>query len=276
MTQSIPRDPAQPSSPTYGLYALQIVETYTRASALSMGFDVPPPDPSIPLKAWKDDSPSAQGLGTIVYNFIRDGKIVREAIPKAVARQFNLPGEAAFPKYAVKPTPAMFGGGIHPVDPLTLSTEEQAQAMAEELGVPGEYFDATPVNGMFAFIAHGETRRVWCVNYKGDRNVGELVAKKNAFGVGAPVTLKLLENGPVWEGPPIATASGMIPVPVRNLLPGERIVRDPNLAGGGWIVTTLPDSGPGSPNSAIGFTQQDRAKLDEMLVHLRALTGIKL
>jgi hypothetical protein len=187
-------------------------------------------------------------------------------MPKAEARSLNLPGAAVYPPYTVTKTDATVGND-YGVDPYDLCTEAEAQAMTAELGSTG-YEDYTPVNGMWAFRANGETRRMWYVAFKGDWiPVGQLLKEKNAHGVGAPTTLDLSGPRPVWvPASPTSVGEGVVPVPVRALYPDESIERDSSLMGGGeWIVRLVTTPTTTAP------TGTDSTKVDEILTLVREM-----
>jgi hypothetical protein len=234
---SLPKDPAQPDAISYPLSALAIVKRYTLDEYRAAFGDPPPPDPNLPYKDWFDTSASTQGEGAVLYcsGYSADGTPTMMRVPAAQARVPNYPAKKDYPAYAPTATPAVYSflSTSAPVDPLDLSTRAEADLVAKELG--GSVVDFTVTTGMRRFVANGETRREYAVLWPDGswELVGNLLAKKNRFGVGAPVVASghnwepNIGNGTVAEGDPV-------PVPLRQLLPNEEIV--PHLMGDLQVV----------------------------------------
>lgn len=224
---SIPQDPQQPSEAQYPLSALQIVKTYTPESYAAEFGAPPPPNPNVPYKSWFDSTRvDKPGATRYVVGYTSDGKSIFQTIPNAIAARVNFPSRFEYPEYVPDPTKAVYqlnGTYAGPVDPKDLCDWDTARAIAQELGAKG-IEDATPMTGMYVFVPNGETRRELLIQFHdGSSEVaGQLLAEKNRWGVGAAVKVVgnnwelAVENAAVADGP-------AVPVPLRALLPNERI-----------------------------------------------------
>lgn len=210
----------------------------------AFGEQPPPFDPKKPPKHWRDPSPAGDTVTYTVFDW--ESKTVRPLTMKAEeAAAINIPGEYRYPVRKVQPTPAVVidirGEVISGVNPETLSSGEEARAIAEELeaafGFQADVIDSTDIAaGPFRVDYRGEQRRQWAVRLVGKTdwmNVGALLAAKNAYGAGAPGHWEWngRQTEVVWVPervehypPPGAKA---VPVPIRLLKPNEEIIVTP-------------------------------------------------
>lgn len=248
MATSKPVIPPQPEEVLYGPDKLQLFPRLTRATYREKyGVEPPPWDKAKRIKRWFDTS-VLEGVEDAenhvvqyeVFDATRPRGVRVLAMTAAEAAAPNLPGAAVYPKYVVAPTPAVIvapiSGEKSGVNPEHLSDRAEAVALAAELGL-----DAAAVResslAMFVVYWNGERRRPWVIEWKGsDLQVSLLLRMRYANGVGAPGRWDVSGTSPVWV--PEAPETGEqdmrpeIPIPVRPLLPNERIV-----TGFGGIIT---------------------------------------
>ncbi|MEI9812528.1 MAG: hypothetical protein WDO18_07540 [Acidobacteriota bacterium] len=145
-----------------------------------------------------------------------------------------------------------------------------ALGLLNELGIPN--LDLTDEGARLQFYPvdyHGDARRMWSFQYQGESyNVGSLLATRHAHGVGWPghwevaTDIRWVADAPAPTG--LDDRRPPLPVPVRELLPNERI--EVGLFGGPRIVRTdRPQAGPAGQ-----FTEADRALLRQILALLQS------
>ena len=251
MVESKPKAPAQPAEARYPVTELQLFPRLTRAEYLErFGEQAPAWDRSRRIQRWFDTSVLEEGGGDprdrIVSYEVFDpqtGLFKRLQMTAAEASVPNLPGALVYPKYQVAPTRAVLrstlDGSESPLNPAYLCEEAEALAVARELSVNPEGVRQSEFGGPWRFVWNGETRRLWTVEWKGERlQASMLVAQRNGAGVGAPGRWEMGGAEPVWV-PEVITETGEqdprpeAPIPVRGLLPGEEVVQQ---FGGLWIV----------------------------------------
>ena len=190
----------------------------------------------------------------------------------------NLPGAYGFPKYAdwLKPANSFrlfdFAGTTHryPIDPELLMTQADAESLAIEIASQS----GTGAVAVEEIGAHeySDLRKVFNIRVgDGSRYAAGILFKARSItnGIGSPGLWTVPVNGsPVWT--PATTVTGeaetrVIPVPVRELLPGERL--QVNLAN--QIVVVSGEEA--APTSGGGFTAADREMLAAL--HARIVTG---
>jgi hypothetical protein len=247
------------------------------------GVDAPPFNPLYPIKQWFDP---AGGTSFDVLNGSDTAPaLVPLAMPSAEASTVNLPGAASFPAYVIAPTSATqqltIAGHVFPataIDPSTLSTLDQANALAKVCGGTVVDQDATP-SQFFVVVWSGETRRRFKIQFTSgpgtpaDPNrtsyVGQIIQSLNAKGVGAPyhwsasqLAVGLLQ--PVFEF--VADGSGVtakVPIPIK-LQAGEAVKSV--MVGPGIFTVVVDQAGAMPPSgvggSGVGFTDDDRLKLN--------------
>jgi hypothetical protein len=197
------------------------------------------------------------------------GSEVPLKISNAVAARANVP--VTYPPYKVEPTKAQLiiqRTGHTPlvfeVPDFSLSTEDQANALAAEIGPAlALQFQVTLPVAVGAFQPNGDTREQFMLTAGlVSGNVGYLLGAKNANGIGAPGAWGVnASNQIVWNGVAVPQVGpntpADIPFPVRALLPGEKI-QSGGLPGI-WEVVSSGSFDPAGPATAgqIGQIQTD-------------------
>jgi hypothetical protein len=277
--QSIPSNPAQPNQSIYGFGALQTVPTYTRASYLAaFGVQAPNFDATKAPKYWFDSTVNLSSPSNVaVYNVVSvEGilaTITQLSLPASQAAAVNIPGLITYPPYVIQPTTATMTGlppsGV-PFNADVLSNQQDALNLANSFGLSSSaVIDGDPTIGPFVVnYPATETRRQWDILFKGNAvNVGIMIANMNANGVGAPGAWDLSGSQPTWVPAPmppdgitsgVPAANSQVSVPVRALLPNEKIQ---TTLMGSVIARTDMSSAATTDTSAGGFTDTDRATL---------------
>ncbi len=241
---SLPVVPAQPTLKTYNFSALDL---FVNFSPVIVPGEVRPAsprryDPNRALKTWFDTSPSAGSYSVIVgTNPPEIMPLKREASWCAL---INLPGAYTYPPYdPSQATTATTGGS-----PL-LNFRSSCAAYADALTL------ATILNGVNPPLPvaieespvewNTETRRMWFVDAPNGGNylAEALLLQMWANGIGSPGAWNLLNvANPIWTpAPPIDQyALGIIPSPIRALLPNEVIQAGPLGIGYEIVRTDLP------------------------------------
>jgi len=228
----------QPDEPYYPIDRLYLFERFDRASwERTFGEQAPPYDPSRPPKRWADksalDGVADPNTKLVEYDYFDFGSRTFKKL-RLTAREAatpNLPGRYIYPAYEPEPTPAVVrhpNGGASPINPVMLSTREEAEALRQELG-GDSVVENTVSPGPFQIDWLGEKRRMWAVRI-GDQyyNAGLLLRRKYRYGVGAPGEWSFAANGqPVWRPKPQETGENdprpEVPVPSRKLEPNEAL-----------------------------------------------------
>jgi hypothetical protein len=269
---SILADPAQPNQRVYPFSALYRATLYTRDSfKAAQGVDAPNWDESLPAKYWFDSAVDVTITGEVYSYLVIDafGNITTKKLTNKAAASVNIPGLIAFPPYSIAPTQASVGNPASGVNPDTLSTQDQANAIAAELakllGSAVSVVDISFSNPMFNISYNGETRRMWAVVFKGQpKLVGFLLQLINARGTGHPYTWNLDGNDPIpviTPDPPDGIHTGApqpgaeIQPPVRALLSNEKLITV-SLA---KEIQRTDIADPTQPVTAAGYTDDDRA-----------------
>lgn len=268
---SIPRDPAAPLGPTYDIAKLRTLEPFTR-DGYEKAFGVQPPDfdPSRAPKRWLDTTAVPGQKSTYKTVDVATGQYKTITLPGEVACSLNVPGTHHYAPWVIAPTGATRGGGT--VNAKYLSTREQAEALAAELGGSVETYDG---GGVFPInYPDSETRR-WYQIQTGNGiayNVGVLLANKYAAGVDTPGSWGSdFTGGPAWVSTyviphPAESTLPEVPFPMRDLLPGERFIG--TLVGIYQVVAAgviLPGEkpAPGPVTAGGSFADADRKALME-------------
>lgn len=274
---SAPVTPPQPDQECYGIQSLTLFVSYTRDSYLAaFGVQAPAWDATRVTKTWFDTTvDTSNPANTATYNVVAVNSsgvwgLQPLTIPAIEAATVNLPGAVNYPPYTVAPTDASSGGAV--INPDYLSLQSDAQALMVTLGGT----DLTEETGNAAFpivYPADEPRRIWDFYVNGILcNAGQLVAQRNANGVGAPGTWQTTTSGPVWTPAPAPTgltdARPPRPMPVRNLLPNEQL--QTGLMGVSVIRTDLEQQ---QQAQAGQFTPDDRATLQQIYQMLSKLTA---
>jgi len=225
------------------------------------GQDAPAWNPNYPIKQWFD--PEGGGSYQVYNEQPAAPALVPLTMPVAEAWTVNLPGAMSFPAYVPEPTPATqqltLAGHIFPatpIDPSTLSTPEQANALAQICGGTVVDPDASP-SQFFVVAWNGETRRRFKIEFGGNANltsyVGQILQQQNAKGVGAPGHWDSAQfaSGMVWvpdAAPDGAGVTATVPIPIK-LQQGEKL--DSVMVGPG-ISTVVVDQSGVTPPSGVG------------------------
>jgi hypothetical protein len=249
---------------------LQLVRRWTRSTYREAFHQQAPPfDPSRPAQPWFD-STAGRGDDYTYSGFDpRAGEGLKEfTISGDNARSPNLSGEYEYPKHRPVTTPAVVKfvtGEAQPLSPLLLSSASEAEALLAELveaGLAGD--SAIKEMGMpsSTILWNGEARRIHVVDLgpKRSRNVGHLIRRRNSGGTGHPGHWVIHPGtgaiGWVLDEPDEGIDDWDLPVPLRPLVDGERIVR----VGFGVVVTRAPEGG----DTGGGFPVDMRQKIDEI------------
>lgn len=232
---SLPVTPAEPAAESYSILDLALFKSYSRESyRAAFGVDAPPYDRSRRQKSWFDSSVSSSAQNrTVSYHVAtRDqngSEILQQVVmPAEEAATVNLPGAVQYPPYVVAPTLATRGGSI--LNPVYLSLESDAEALMTELG--GSSLQQEEFPPFTPDYPADEPRRPWEFLLRGQLyNVGALLARRNAQGIGAPGHWDLSSPAPVWVPDPngLAGADDARPpweMPLRDLLPNEKLGTD--------------------------------------------------
>jgi len=257
MLTSFPIEQPQPNQEFYGVDALNLFETYTRAQFEAAGGPLIPFDPARPEQDWWDDTYAAIApTQSVRYNAVVAGAGGTAAIGSftQTAAQMATPNFKGLPRYAKwnpTPTRAVYNhaapGATSPVDPRDLSTAEQAQALLAELGGTslvdaGANSVSLPNIGQIVFPVSyppDDPRRLFAVALSSGKffSVGQALAEKYSAGVGAPgswVADATQISGLRWQPAAVADGSAStapaLPVPCRALRANERLMT--SLVGG--------------------------------------------
>ena len=264
---SVPVVPFQPNQANYPVDALALFQTFTRGSYLAaFGVQAPAWNPLWPTKSWFDSTVDAASSAQLSYTVFATStaSFQQLSLSSAEAASVNLPGAVSYPPYLVAPTTATRGGPA--VDPRWLSLQADAAALMAQLGgsklVDGGVAD-TPL--MPVVYPPSELRRMWEFALGGvPLNAGLLLAAQNAKGVGAPGQWNLsVPSDPAWvaAAAPTGLNDTRLPVamPLRGLLPNERLMPSPLGLGGATVLRTDFARTPSD-----GYTAADRALLRQI------------
>jgi len=263
MLTSLPIEQSQPNQEFYGLEALNLFETYTRAQFEAAGGPLIPFDPTRPEQNWWDDTcaalPPAQSVrySAVVWGpggTAAIGSFTQTAVQMATP---NFKGLPRYPKWTPAGTRAVYNHAApsvaSPVDPRDLGSAEQAQALLAELGGSsvvdiGANSVTIPNVGQIVFpvtYPDGDARRLYAVVLSSGKlfNVGQALAEKYSAGIGAPgrwAADATQVSGLSWQAEAVTDGSSStaaaLPVPCRALLGNERLLT--SLVGGLGFQTT--------------------------------------
>lgn len=280
---SIPTDPAPPKLAAYGAASLQTVKTFTRESyEAAFGVQAPPCNPALREKAWFDSTLAGRDPeDQVTYQIIgqdKAGTPVFRMVAMSVeeASSVNLPGKVHHPAYVVQPTKAVVvdpQGVPTPISPDYLSLRDQAFALCQELGVDTHTMHEDSYDGPYKYIwPDNEPRRNHVFGEGETENAGMLLKLKNAYGVGAPGYWVHDGASHKWVAtaePSTPAAGPVCPVPVRSLLPTEKLI-----AGfGGTPEIVNAAALEAKEQAAGGFTEADRALLAGIGARLAAIAS---
>lgn len=274
----------QPNQPQYPITALTLFPCYgNRAAYLQATGRQPPPfDPSQPIKGWADTAG-----GTYLYfdNGAASANYVGQmTLTAAQAASINLPGAYTYPAYNAGPTDAVAVGPYGPignVQPNRVCAQADAQAIANE--VAALFHGQTPAvaqenNGVYHIAYMLDPRREWYVQFGNQAFLAEqLIEQKTAHGIGSPGHWTLASSVPVWiyDAPVIVAPpdAATVPVPIRALLPNERIVHLPGSLfsqQGTWVVERSDLAQAPQPES----NDQQFAEIKGLLARIAAKLGV--
>jgi len=230
---SVPIVPPQPDKEAYGFAELALFQTYTRETYLAaFGVQAPAWDPSRLSKFWFDSTADASAAGNVVaykifaVNSTGIWALQQLVLSAAEAAAVNLPGSVTYPPYVITPTDATRGGSAQNAE--YLSMESDARTLMAAFGATGLVDEGATVYYPIVYPP-GEPRRSWAILLNGhQQNVGELLAERNARGLGSPGHWDTSQGFAVWvPDPPAPTGLDDTrpprPLPVRDLLPNEII-----------------------------------------------------
>lgn len=278
---SVPSNPPQPDAAAYSVFDLYQFKTYDRETyRRAFSKSAKSFDPSRRVKTWFDSTKTCDDPDEVsTYKSISSDKAGNPVTKQLVissceASTVNLTGIETFPRYEVQPTGAIIKGyklddeiiADLPLDPITLSTRWEADQLASEIGVSMRLTEFMLPPPYSYFWPRDENRRQWKI---GPYFAGQLIAAKNNYGVGRPgkwvVRGEMVEWSPDALGPTGESDSRpAVPVPVRDLLPNEKLVPNPF----GVRVQRLDRQPPGEPQPA-SFTEDDRKMLRLILETLQ-------
>jgi hypothetical protein len=282
--------PAQPDQPQYQISLLDLFPGYSTRAAYQQatGQQAPPFDATQPVKGWADPSPSGQPYLVFDPTAAATGYVSQITLTPAEAAQLNLAGVYNYPAYVSPPTDAQEVGPYGPigaVSPDQVCLQADAQSVANQIAplFPGQSISVVQQNGgVFHYVYGLDPRRQWYIQVGNTAYLAqELIEDMYSHGVGAPGHWAMAQAAGAPAGqsalmwvydPPVTAAPAnavTIPVPIRALLPNEKIV---NLPGslfdpdGSWVVerTDLPQ--PPQPETA----DQEFADLKAMLSDIQA------
>lgn len=229
---SQPVIPAQLGTEFYTIQDLALFKSYSRDSyRTAFGVDAPAYDPGRRRKSWFDSTVDLSDPANVaVYRIAAQDQtgagVVRQVVmPAQEAAAVNLPGAIQYPPYIVTPTRATRGGST--LNAIYLSLESDAQALMKELA--GDTLQQEDLPSFPTDYPSEEPRRSWSFLVQGQPvNVGALLLKRNAQGVGAPGHWDVSTPEPVWvPDPPGPTgADDARPpreIPIRDLLSNEKL-----------------------------------------------------
>jgi hypothetical protein len=247
---SLPIEQPQPNQELYGVDALNLFETYTRAQFEAAGDPLIPFDPARPEQDWWDDTYAATSpTQSVSYKAVVWGAGGTAAIGSftQTAAQMatpNFKGVPNYPRWTPAATRAVYNHAApsttSPVDPKDLSTAQQAQALLAELGGAsivdiGANSVTLPNIGQIVFpvtYPADDPRRLFAVVLSSSKlfNVGQALTEKYAAGIGAPgswLADATQISGLRWQSTVVpdgsASTASALPVPCRTLLANERL-----------------------------------------------------
>jgi len=297
----VPTAQPQPTDPTYNTSVLTLLPEYTRAS-FEATFGVQPAayDATRPPKTWFDSTKKCDNNSS-TYQQLDPKQSAGGFAPftedNCQASTVNLKGLQHFAAY-VNPvitsnvtTRCSFTGCI--ATPLAVGLQSSlamAQAMLAEIGDPTLKIVnnvPAPPGSLFSYSIINPSSDV-SVYYIGQMNVGIYWPARQSQGVGYPG--KWVKTGAAVYAftPAPAPVDGSldtrpnVPVPVRLLLPNEKFVT--NLVGGLGFSNLMiqrtdvaqPATAAGAPGGVStggGFTDADRASLQQVLQLLKTALG---
>jgi hypothetical protein len=205
--------------------------------------EAPIADPTYPAKTWADPNPpEADADGNVTYNRLplpgEADTLIPFKLPQKWAGVYNLTNVPQFPSWTPAPTDAYISGPNmpqSPLNPMLLSTMQQAIAMLTSLGIQGQISEQTApegAGGASYVYPTDQTRKIYVITPTGwpnalPINVGLLMNEQNGSGVGAPGVWDMSNPAsPAWRPSPIntSTAAGTVPLPAKPLAPGQSIV----------------------------------------------------
>ena len=256
---SVPQAKPQPNTQTYGIEQLALFNVYNRDSYFKvLGVQATPFHTAKPVKYWFDTSVTGAAATYTVLDVNNPQQPTFKTISLTAddARTVNLPGVYNYPSYVVAPTQCETAFPPGPIDPITLSTKAQADALNAEIQGEGAFELSAAV------CPPNEARRQFVIRKNGlDLNAGLLLSRKNSFGVGAPGVWDFSGLEPAWNKtiPDTgSTATNVLRTPVRRLLPNEKFA--PTM----FNVQIARTDMQGPANNTGSFSDADRALLKKI------------
>ena len=239
--QSNPVIPDVPNEPYYGIERLWLFARHNRQTwEEQYGQQAPPWDKERRIKRWADTSVLA-GIADPANTYVSydvfdaaDKKFKRLTLTVQEAATPNLPGEYVLPKWTPAATPAVVTGpgGEQPLNPEIICLKEEAEALAEELGVGTVVESNSFTMGPFRIEWRGEKRRLWNIKIGANlHSAARLLRWKHGLGIGAPGHWVISNDQPVWTPHRAETQEWdprpEVPVPCRPLTEREALYVDP-------------------------------------------------
>ena len=266
----------QPEAAVYTTDALALFKTYTRNSYLAeFGVQAPAWDPARPAKNWFDSAANASAPESprayTIAGQDQSGNwgFQPMTLTAGDAATVNLPGAVVYPPY--QPASTQATRARQSINPVYMVLQADAEAVMAEVGGNGLFDEGAiaknPVSYPAVNYPMDEPRRMWAFQVKGQQYyAGLLLASKYALGVGWPGHWDFSHGYPLWvSGAPAPTGvmdpRSPVPMPVRALLPNERLQAGPMGIG---VLVARTDLAP-APAGAGGFTADDRNTLRRIL-----------
>lgn len=273
---STPVVPAQPTTATYGLSALNEFQTYTRASYLAkFGVQAPAYNPAAPPRTWFDTSALPGPYLVVSVNTAQTppAQLVPMAVPVSIGYP-NLSGAFQYPLYVNFPSSTtavqvLPGAPTSlPVQVTNICSVGDAQTVANSFG-PGTAITIDPSYNT-GMTWNSETRRPYDVTPVGGQplNACNLLLTMTHMnfstdgtyasgGFGAPgFWSNASSSNPTWTPTPdpgLNPVGTPVPVPARSLLANEAFAIGP-LATVDIVNTSVPSNSQGG--SALTAAQQ--------------------
>ena len=268
--ESLPNPKPQPAERRYPVASLDLFTQYGRADYKEkFKQQAPPFDPKRPIQRWFDTTPQT---GNVTYTVFAGDKIQQLTITAEAARTPNLPGKYDYPRYTFGPTKAKTvapNGLTEGVNPEILVDPAIARSLAQE--VVGTAIEAALLEG-WTYEWADETRRPFDIEVNGKRHAAfALLKMKYAQGVGAPGHWIATPGGPIWVSevqPTGETVVAVTPMPIRPLLPNEKLVSGGLF--GGYLIERSDVEGEPTGGGG-GLTKAQAETLAEINVGVKAI-----
>lgn len=254
-------------TPLSAFYKFDIIETRDEFRKKHNGQEPPLFDASRAPKYWED--PAAEGTYK-VWDTATD-TLKDLLVPADIARTVNIPGRPYFPTY-VLPSGSFNAGSMA----IAKVTREESEAIMNEVG-------GTNLREVMAWFGGG--MMVWAFDadegaVKVPTFAGNLIWKKNAYGIGVPGKWQRVNTYLEFVPDPAAVDANLwqnnLPVmdyPLKPLGPDQKIVLygTPSTL---YVQTGEGDPGPVVPGGGGGLSKADSDRLMRIEQKFDALLGM--